>query len=769
MTEAPDTLIGIEDTDRKAPRSRVPDGSAARRLVSRVIRDDETRNNQRALVQGMVAGNPPYSAAARKSQGRGWEANINWLGGQALMDSSGVPYYAIFTGTEHYAECKTAYRQDDDEATKWNGSINSRFDCFLKRWRLFDREVKQASYWMRMHGIGCVIWPKVGDFRCRSIRTGNVLVPKGSPSCLDKRTPYVVVRDTFTAVELWEFIKGAPNYDGYTAAGWHVPTIRNALQHSAKGLSAKSGWDSTSWERTQQEFKNNDLGTSAECPDISVAHVFVQEFSGKISHFIVTENELEKVGHPTESDKKDTGFLFRALSRYDAYNQVIVPFFIDSGDGTWHSVRGIADKAFRHLEAENRLKCRMLDGAFIRMSVILKSASKEAKKKMLLTPIGATTVLDPGTDVQQLQLGHDIEAGILVDRVLQNHMANNLGVYNQRSMTREDGRGEKATAAEVNQAVLKESSLSQAQISEFYFPLDQVVEEAFRRAVRSQDPEAKRFREECEKDGVPEQALKEMEYVRFNRTAGYGSPQMRLLQHQQMMGIAGRLPEQGLQNLTDDFIGSTAGADKINRYNPKTHVPTADDTLATMENMLIRQGIEPVHYSEENHVTHLDIHTKDAEQMLAPVQEAVEAGGGDPAMLEEAYRYVELMAAHCQGHLAKLQADPARKPLAAMFEDKLDFIVSFSGQLRQAIIRAQKEAELAAQEAEQASVLGVMDEAELQSMQADSARRDEKLAQDEKRKWTKLLGDEKRKNLTASAAVLRQREQAKQQPQKKAA
>lgn len=98
IATAPDILLGIEEDQRKAPKSRLPDGCAGRTLVKKVIQDDQQRSNARALVQGMVAGNQPYNPGQLRKEGRSWEANINWMGGQALMDGSGIPYYSIFTG-----------------------------------------------------------------------------------------------------------------------------------------------------------------------------------------------------------------------------------------------------------------------------------------------------------------------------------------------------------------------------------------------------------------------------------------------------------------------------------------------------------------------------------------------------------------------------------------------------------------------------------------------------------------------------------------------
>src|SRR6185369_15723308 len=96
----------------KPVESRLKDGASARMLIQKVIIEDSNRGRMRALVKGLVDGNPPYSEAKRRQNRLEWTANINFMQGQAMMDSTAVPYYSIFNGVENYAECRTAYQPD---------------------------------------------------------------------------------------------------------------------------------------------------------------------------------------------------------------------------------------------------------------------------------------------------------------------------------------------------------------------------------------------------------------------------------------------------------------------------------------------------------------------------------------------------------------------------------------------------------------------------------------------------------------------------------
>lgn len=730
MESAPEQLLGISEVSGKSPKTRLKDGHSARLIIEQLLKDDEPRGRKRAVIKGMIDGNPPYSAARQKAAGLDWCANLNLMEGDAIMTSSGVPYYSLFNGVEHYAETRTAYQPEHPDHELWHGKIAVRFHNLLKRWTQFDWHMQLASYQMRLHGIGPCFHDRDGDWRFRALSSGQVKVPRKSPSCLDHRIHYFAVIIPYSAVELWERIA-----DEETAAkvGWNVEAVKNALKRAAKGVTEGGRWETTPWEKYQQAFKNDDLLVSQQSDEIVCGHLFVQEFAepgqrcGKISHFIVTETAV--VGE-NRKENDDRDFLFKHPNRFDSYEEVMTCFFQNIGDGTWHSVRGIAGKAFKHLEVINRLDCRTIDGAFMKSSLVLQSNGSKSADKMQLVQIGPYTLLPANLELKQLQMSGMTEEAMAVSRLLSNKLASNIGQSGSRSLSREDGRGEMPTATQVNQQVAKESSLDHGQMTQFYLTLDQLYTEIFERAAdpATTDAEAKRFQEECAEDGVPKKALAEMEFVRANRASGYGSPQMRQLTDQQMMPLVPMLPEDGKQNFLEDAVAGIKGADKVRRYVPREHIPSQDESIAALENAMIAGGRAPVLAAGQNDVLHLHSHLEDTANTLEPLHEMMEAGELDQAALQQGYQYLQIMGPHVEAHLGRIMGDATRKGAAQMFKQQLANIVAFHGKLRSAIRTAQNEARLAEQQEAQATALGALDEAKVRSVETDMALRAQKTA-----------------------------------------
>ncbi len=372
---APLALLGLSDVTSKAPESRLQNGHDARRLLWTCLREDQERSRERAIVKGLVDGNPPYDDTKKRAEGRGWECNLNFMEGQAIMDSSGVPYYALFANVPDYADCRTAYQQDGPDHEKWCASISTRFSNLLKRWTQFNWNIQQVLYWMRLHGIGVAFFDRDGDWRFRSVETAMLQVPRGAPSSLDHRVPFLLIRVPYRIVELWDRIK---DEESAAAAGWDVTAVKNAIKHGMKGLAPSgSNWWAQSWEYFEQILKNNDLTVSFTDSDlVYCSHIIVQEFSKpgespKYSKFIFTEHQVITGNPNNQPQDNDRQFLFADPNCYDSYHQALVVFFQNIGDGSFHSVRGLAMKAFKHLEVSNRLKCQTVNRAFLDSSLVL--------------------------------------------------------------------------------------------------------------------------------------------------------------------------------------------------------------------------------------------------------------------------------------------------------------------------------------------------------------------------------------------------------------
>lgn len=737
MYEVPEELLKLPDqVSNKDTGTRLETALDARRLFTCAMQEDKARSLQRAIVKGCYDGNAPYNQRKLNEQGRSWEANLNFMGLEGTVDSARIPYYALFSGVPYYANFKTNHRPEESNAAKWDMKTAELFTDLLNRWKKFKWNMQASQFEMLFEGWGPIVFDDVGDWRFRAIPARHVLVPQESESCLSKDMPWIIIIVPYRVHQLYDFIR---NEKGASKKGWNVENVQQAILRGTRGYGGNSSqtWKDQPWEKWQQQFKNKELMASyTDCDIVKCAHVFVKEYSGKISQKIFTVDEV----YSKDAKNNEIGFLFEDNNRFDEYHQVLNVAFQNTGDGTWHSVRGVGLKSFKHEEVRNRLDCRIINNVFLGSSLVLAQGDAKSNQKLQLMVNGAVTMIPPGTTLQQQRLNGDIEGPLAVSRYLQNQLAQKVGNYQQRSISRDDGRGEMPTKAQVELQAAKESSLTGAQIDNYYLDLDCIYSEVFRRVMKSSDPEAKRFRDECEKAGIPKEALDNMQYVRANRLSGYGSPQMRKMAMQESMPLVPMFNEKGKQAWLNEAIATVGGADKVQSWNPPMEEPDIDEAMAVLENDSLHNGSVPLVISGMDNVAHLFVHLQDAEERLGPLRQAVEEGQEvPPDQLQEAFIYVSALGPHCQDHLSRIENDPSRKDVVQEFEGQLKLLTSFHGKLRSAIRSAAAKAAQEARENQRAQVLSALDEAKLQSAQLDMQLKTAKTQNDIKIKNEKAV------------------------------
>lgn len=752
----PTALYGLTtlDDNLEPPVSRVQDASSLRGVARRLIIDDEPRSRERAITRGLLQGNPPYNPARRKAAGQQWMANLNFLEGEASIDSARVPYYQIFSGVKEYVMCRTKWGRDEQERTEASAKIAKHLQKLFKGWPEFDWHIQNMTAEMLRWGYAPLVYdPDPTKWKFKSVESRCVMVPKDTASLVDDRLVTLLLIESFTISELWDKIR---DEKAAQDAGWNVPAVKRAIQQAGASTgNAQTPWTATPWEEWEVRLKNNDLYWTTNGQVIYTYRALVQEFRKegiKISQFIVTQNPVYDnftVGRGTlETESDDAGFLFRHIDRYDSYSEAIIMFFQNTGYGTWHSVRGMAMKGFKHWDASNRLKCKALDAAFQRCAIVLQTDTMEAQDNLQLMVFSDRTILPRGTKVAQTGFAGDTEGVMAVDRMLTNHLANNLGVYNQRTLTRDDGRGEMPTATQVQNQVLKEANLSQGQISIFYTALDLLYTTTLDKVVKSSEPDAVAFRTSCEEDGVPIEALQDMDWVIANRESGYGSSAMRQQNLQQFAPFVPSLPEQGKSNFIDMQIAATLGVDKVEVLNPKTYIPQEDDSVAAAENGTAASGSTPIVSSGNDNVRHIQIHLQDVAQRMGPIQQQMDSGQDvDPQTLQTAFAYLQIIGPHIEQHLEPLlrdplrKGDPLRRSLAQQFEAQLKDLVSFNGKLRSAILSAKRNADLQAQQRQNATAMTELDQARVQSAQVTDQIKVDKWQTDKAIKLNKAQTD----------------------------
>lgn len=653
--EYDDTLATL-DEDGRPPATRLGNAEKARNIYQIQLQADIQRAKKRALVKGLVDGNPPYSEALLRQQGRSAQCNVNWRIAESYLNNALGAFYDIFSEAPTYCTVKTDAGSKDQQQ-EWSGIITEEFDRALKQDAAFDYTLQLSQHEMVLYGNGPVFFEDFFDWRGKSILCGAMKVPERTKSTTSEWELSFLECD-YLCHQLYERIR---NEKMASLGGWNVKATREAIMKANPDY-LRGGLYRT-WEWHQQEIKNGAYYYSARSNVISTVHVFFKEFpkkgmdSGGISHKIFVVND-------------DTGskeFLFERDNRFKDWRECVHPMYYDHGGGGFHhSVTGMGVKMFSAMEYQNRLLCNLADKAFL-PKVMFKPTTEGQAEEMILDQQTDYAILKPGYDFVQVPVQGVINDAMVINREMTGIIASNLSSYRQNM---EEKSGNPVTATEIQARMGEQARLGKTQLNRYYAQLGHLYAEMYRRITnpntadwRPGGKQALEFQERCMKRGVPKAALLKTESVIATRVVGQGSAYMRQQELQFLLGLIAMLPEQGRDNLIRDIVSSRAGQSFVDRYYPvgsEFNKPTDQDAFAMSQVADMKVGVPAVVTGTQNPVIFARTFIEAGKQAVQSIEQ-----GANP---QEIVGFLDLLGQAAAAHLQKMAADPSRKQVYQMLQ-----------------------------------------------------------------------------------------------------
>lgn len=645
--------------DGSVPESRLNDPISVQAIVQQMIRGNRRRSRVDAQVAGLMDGNPPYSAAELRLNAQLWRCNTNWRIGEAFLNTALTSYWDVVSESREYCQVRT-FHGNRDQREEWSGIITEEFDRLnRKNCQTADQSLnymfRLSHHDMVLYRCGPVMYDDTLNFRARAIQQNQLLVPDGTPACVNEWT-LAVIRVNETADRLYSFIRDPRRAE---SIGWNIKAVRKSLLDAVPN-SVWNSWPRNhryDWEWYEQRLRNNDLYEASICDNIPIAHVYWREFpkegeaEGRISHAIVTEDD-----HEGE-------FLFRRVGRFDNWTQVVHPFYYDTGDGTHHSVKGLGIKAYGALETYNRMHCHAVDSAIWDAASHWQATDSVSLNNSAIVPMGPFIIHPPGLALVPFAPSGKLDGLIAVKEDTRNTLTANLAQYRQDvSQKRHEG-SEKPTARQISYEAANEQTITRSGITWYLEQLDEFFAERYRRAANANlletnagGRDALAFQEACIKRGVPKVALSHIESVRATRTVGYGSLDARMQTFLRMVSMLPMYNEEGRQRIIRDLTVAEVGRANADRYVlPDSERPelTAQHSQAQDKVGLMKLGIPPLVTPEQNPVIFATTYLQAAAQAAGSLEK-----GAEPAQV---YGFIAVAGPAARAQLDRIAEDPSRK------------------------------------------------------------------------------------------------------------
>jgi hypothetical protein len=673
-TDYPLEIDGLEldslDEKGKAVETRLKNVKAALSIFQTLAKADEKSSVNRARIDAMFDGSAPYNQGSLVSSGQPLKTNLNFGEAQRLLDISLSAYVDLYSSLERLVEIKGTLGEKSEIAPA-EEIVADELTHLIRSWPEFHSAYLRLCTTFIKHGVSIAYFDTPDDWKFRVGGFHDILIPRQTPaseSCID----IAVGRREYLLHELYSFIK---NPEAAAKVGWDVEEVKRVIAKNAstKGRDYKSNFDN--YEVLQQEMKNNDIYQGIQNPSVSILHFWVKEMDGSVSHYMAAEN--------TPKD-----FMYKKVSRYENAEQAYVMFTYGVGsNGTYHSVRGLGQRIFSHIQTSNRLRCQQIDGAMLASAVMIQPENQRSLDELQFTYYGAYAVMSPNVKIVEKAIPN---LGTAVQPALQD-LTQQLSLNTDTVSTYGPNQSSPyRNQMQVSADIDVTTRLSGASLNLFYASWTRLLREVVRRVVttKKRDAAVKDFYDRCARRGVPEEFVKSIDVNRTKavRSIGNGSHANRMLALRELQGISGQFDDVGRRNLTRDIVSTRVGHDLADRYVPADveKRPTVDVKIAFFENQQLQAGQNVPVIANELHGVHLEVHVP----ALAQLIEALNTGEADPMqvlpMLQAMYQHISDTAQLAAG-------DPALEAEVAQTKQVLQYAEEAINNTMKAVQKMQRE------------------------------------------------------------------------------
>lgn len=676
--------LALESLDEKGKpvETRLKDVQSALSIFSALRRGDEKSSVTRARIDSMFDGVAPYDAAKLASSGQQLKTNLNFGDAQRLLDIALSAYVDLYSSLEKLVEVKGTFGEKTQIGYK-EDVVAEEITHLLRNWPEFHSSYLRLCTTFIKHGVSVAYFDSPDEWRFRVGSFADILIPRQSPAS-ENAVDVAVIRREYLLHELFSFIR---NEEVAKKVGWNPDEVKRVILKNAKTTGrrySEGGSLYTDWEAIQQELKNNDLYTGLQNPTVSILHYLIREMDGSVSHFICAEDS-----------PKD--FCFKKISRYASPEQAYVMFTYGVGsNGTYHSIRGLGQRIFNHIQTSNRLRCQMIDGAMLSSAVMLQPESQRALDELQFTYYGAYAIVSPNVKIVEKAIPNLSQAVVPALTDLTNQLQLNTDTVSSYGPNQASPyRNQMQVVADMDVA----TRLSGASLNLFYAAWTRLMREIVRRVVEIKRPDAaiKEFYKRCADRGVEAEFIRKLDLSKTKavRSIGNGSHANRMVALRELQAMAGTFDEVGRRNLTRDIVSTRVGHDLADRYVPANveERPTVDLKIAYFENQQLQAGQPVPVVPNEMHGMHLQTHVP----LLNQIIEQINVGEADP---QQVLPILQAFYQHISETLQFAAGDPSLQSLMAQAKQVLQFAEEAINNTNKALQKIQREqAEMAQQQA----------------------------------------------------------------------
>lgn len=654
----------------------ISDAGQALQIAQKLEWNDRERDIRRARVLSAFNGSAPYCSSDLVGKAQSYRYNVSFGFLEGVVGRAIVPYNDL---TINIADLTEIQANLTDEKLK---IVQIEFGNIVQKWGRWPKFITRLNQDLVLNGYNTAIWPSDYDPFPIFVSQKDGFVDEGSPNDVNDLELFTWKK----AYLLHELYAKIHDEDIAEKAGWNVDNVRTALTNAApQSIYNQSTSTSGQWTAIESAIRGGSIWSSmVGAKMVNTFHVFVAELDGKVTHYIVLDNQIVDKSNADPFLEKSQGVeLFKKEERFESMRDMLVYFDLETGDGTWHGSKGVGQRAFNTHVAIDKLRCSVLDQAFVSGLTLLQPADQTSQEEFTLTVVGPFAVIPPGININPLVLPAVSGTTFQVDNLLSATSEQRIGDVVPQGQQLVQQAPETATAARLKAG--RQELITRGNLKRYIDPISELMSIMVRRLLKSNSPNpyAKEFQKELKRKGLTDDDIKEIrgarntgriEDVLGNTAAGT----------QVIFAEFRGDPEIDQTDLKRRRIASVLDADAADELliSDKDQTKKIESArLQEIEINTILGGLNVPVSPRDSQVDHLEV----VLQWLGSTTQK-QAQQFNPDMIPP----MEAVLAHGQAHLDILERDKTKKDIAKDFDKRIKVAVATIKDLKKEALRRAK-------------------------------------------------------------------------------
>lgn len=706
------------------------DASKVRLVIDAMMDANRPRAENRALIDWLFNGNPPFDEQERIANNA--EVNVNFLDATRIAHEARSQWNNAMLKPGNYFTMKPEMGPPHKKI-EWGNRATLRINRKLKRSLEYIESWRARGAQVTLHGIGPVKWPNPWTWCPENINIEDLKVPSRTLVSL-KNLNHFAIYTQFTASELFRMTHG-----DHVDKGWNMDLVNKELKKIAEKDEQETS-TFTEPEKLVAQFQNN-LGfyDSDAVPTIKAWDFF---FRNEKSQDGAWHRRIVLTSNPDSSTKDD--FLFSPKRIYARNLSEILNIQFADGSCTapfrYHSIRSLGHLLYATAHLQNRALCRGYETFFENSHMYFRVSNPTDQDRLQKVELQNYGIIPEGLGIVPQTERHQINVQLFNEIISmgKQRMAENAQTFNQDIDT---GTQKEMTAHEATMRMTNATSLTSAMFGLAYvyagFEYNEIVRRFF--IKDSPDKDVREFQKECVKDGIPPELFHVEHWtIEPEKVLGAGNKvieQQQVMKLMQVRNLHDPDAQRVILHLYDEAMTDDPElAEMLTPLNKKPASPAVNlaqnDAATLMAGMPVelRQGI--------NHIDYVESLLKSMQAKIQKIE-----GTGGMATKDEIIGLGN-MAQSIQQHIQIIGQDPNEKQRVKQYGDMLGKFMN--------LVKAYEQ-RLQEQEQKEGAAMSAKDRALLQSAAIKSKMDEAKAGQKMRHKDVAFVKDQQRKDLGARA------------------